>query len=185
MGLTVHYEWKTKADLAAARTMIARFRDAALTLPFDDVSEIYEQNPPDGQHRFRAYDGPFSRGTLYLEHKREDGLEDLVEVEPLHSLFFNVYVEGSETAPIGLASHPPVVVHHEDFIELREDGTEWSRTRGAGAPVEFPTRRRGFYSWHSFCKTQYAADPKLGGEANFLRAHLTLIELLVRSAAPA
>jgi hypothetical protein len=34
------------------------------------------------------------------------------------------------------------------------------------------------YSWHSFCKTQYAGNPKLGGEANFLKAHLSLIELL-------
>src|SRR4051812_33079473 len=37
---------------------------------------------------------------------------------------------------------------------------------------------RGYCSWHSFCKTQYAGNPKLGGEANFLKAHLSLIELL-------
>ncbi len=49
---------------------------------------------------------------------------------------------------------------------------------GQGGAIEFPTRRRGYYSWHSFCKTQYAGNPKLGGEANFLKAHLTLIELL-------
>ena len=49
---------------------------------------------------------------------------------------------------------------------------------GQGDPIEFPTRRRGYYSWHSFCKTQYAGNPKLGGEANFLKAHLSLIELL-------
>src|SRR5206468_7607412 len=49
---------------------------------------------------------------------------------------------------------------------------------GQGDPIEFPTRRRGYYSWHSFCKTQYAGNPTLGGEANFLKAHLSLIELL-------
>ena len=49
---------------------------------------------------------------------------------------------------------------------------------GQGDPIEFSTRRRGYYSWHSFCKTQYAGNPKLGGEANFLKAHLSLIELL-------
>src|SRR5215471_21062180 len=53
-----------------------------------------------------------------------------------------------------------------------------SMPSGQGSPVEFPTRRRGYYSWHSFCKTQYAGNPKLGGEANFLKAHLSLIELL-------
>ncbi|HUE74457.1 MAG TPA: hypothetical protein VMP01_26475, partial [Pirellulaceae bacterium] len=49
---------------------------------------------------------------------------------------------------------------------------------GQGDPIEFPTRRRGYYSWHSFCKTQYAGNPKYGGEPNFLRAHLSLIEML-------
>ena len=36
------------------------------------------------------------------------------------------------------------------------------------------------YAWYSSCKTQYAGNPKLGGEPNFLKAHLSLIELLDR-----
>ena len=32
--------------------------------------------------------------------------------------------------------------------------------------------------WTSFCKTQYASNPKLGGVENFLRCHLSLIRLL-------
>ncbi len=88
------------------------------------------------------------------------------------------YVKGSESAAIGLATHPPVVLHREDVIERNEDGSEWGRHIGQGDPIEFPTRRRGYYSWHSFCKTQYAGSPRLGGEANFLKAHLSLIELL-------
>ena len=40
--------------------------------------------------------------------------------------------------------------------------------------MEVPTRLRGWYTWRGFCKTQYAGDPSLGGEENFLRAHLTL-----------
>jgi len=59
----------------------------------------------------------------------------------------------------------------------KQDGTERERLLERGKPIEFPTRRRGYYSWHSFCKTQYAGNPKLGGEANFLKAHLSLIEL--------
>jgi hypothetical protein len=96
----------------------------------------------------------------------------------VHALFFHVRIEGAETASIGLASHPPVVLHHEDVIEWNADGSERGRRIGQGEPIEFPTRRRGYYSWHSFCKTQYAGNPKLGGEANFLKAHLSLIELL-------
>jgi hypothetical protein len=70
------------------------------------------------------------------------------------------------------------VVHREVIIERNNDGAETGRIYGQGETIEFPTRRRGYYSWHSFCKTQYAANPKIGGEANFLRAHLSLIELL-------
>ena len=87
-------------------------------------------------------------------------------------------VRDGKALPIGLASHPPVVLHREDVIERNKDGSERGRNLGQGDPIEFPTRRRGYYSWHSFCKTQYAGNPKLGGEANFLKAHLALIELL-------
>jgi hypothetical protein len=178
MGLTVYYDWKIKTDLPSTRRMIARFRAIAQKLPFDDVSEIYEQNPPDGEPIFRTYQHPFRQGTLYLPRTRADGAEETVHVPALHALFFFVRVKGAESAPIGLASHAPVVLHREDVIKRNKDGSERQRLIGQGAPIEFPTRRRGYYSWHSFCKTQYAGNPKLGGEANFLKAHLSLIELL-------
>src|SRR5262245_31779369 len=178
MGLSVSYDWKTRIDLAAARRLIAKFHALARKLPFDDISEIFEQDPPDGKWTFRRYDHPFRRGDLYLSRKRKDGERDSVHVPALHALFFNVRVEGAETASIGLASHPPVVLHREDVIERNPDGSESGRLLGQGDPVEFPTRRRGYYSWQSFCKTQYAGNPNLGGEANFLKAHLSLIELL-------
>jgi hypothetical protein len=178
MGLTVYYDWKTKTDLPSARRLIAKFRASALKLPFDAVSEIYEQDPPNGKTAFRLYKHNFREGGLYLSRKRGDGAQETVDVPALHALFFYVRVEGAESAPIGLASHPPVVVHREDVIERNKDGSERGRLLGQGDPIEFPTRRRGYYSWHSFCKTQYAGLPKLGGEANFLKAHLSLIELL-------
>ena len=178
MGLTVYYDWKTKADLPSARRMIAKFRALALKLPFDEVSKIYEQDPPDGKPAFPRHDHSFRQGDLYLSRRRRDGAEETVQVPALHALFFYVHVRGAESASIGLASHPPVIVHREDVIERNKDGSERGRIFGQGHPVEFPTRRRGYYSWHSFCKTQYAGNPKLGGEANFLKAHLSLIELL-------
>jgi hypothetical protein len=178
MGLTVHYEWKTKSDLPSARRLIAKFRSLALKLPFDEVSEIFEQDPPDGKMEFLPYEHSFRRGGLYRSRKRADGAHELVDVPALHAVFFNVYVKGAETAAIGLASHPPVVLHREDIIERDDSGKDRGRLIGQGDPIEFPTRRRGYYSWHSFCKTQYAGNPKLGGEANFLKAHLSLIELL-------
>src|SRR5438093_1103915 len=178
MGLTVYYDWKTKTDLPSARRLIAKFRAIALKLPFDEVSEIREQDPPDGKSVFLPYDDSYRQGGLYLSRTRGDGDQETVHVPALHALFFYVHVQGAESAPIGLASHPPVVLHREDVIKRNKDGTERQRLLGRGDPIEFPTQRRGYYSWHSFCKTQYAGNPKLGGEANFLKAHLSLIELL-------
>ena len=184
MGLTVYYDWKTKTDLPSARRMIAKFRAIALKLPFDDVSEIHEQDPPDGKSPFRKfppfrkYAHSFRQGGLYLSRTRGDGDQETVHVPALHALFFSVRVQGAESALIGLASHPPVVLHREDVIKRNKDGSEHTRLLGRGNPIEFATRRRGYYSWQSFCKTQYAGNPKLGGEANFLKAHLSLIELL-------
>jgi hypothetical protein len=178
MGLTIYYDWKTKSDVKSARRSIARFHTMASKLPFDHVSEIFEQDPPDGKSEFELYDGSHPLGQLYLPRVRTDGEKETVRVPALHALFFVVRVEGAESASIGLASHPPVVQHREDIIERNEDGSECQRLIGQGDPVEFPTRRRGYYSWHSFCKTQYAGNPKLGGEANFLKAHLSLVELL-------
>src|SRR5262249_27513474 len=123
-------------------------------------------------------DGSFRQGGLHLSRRRADGEEETVHVPALHALFFHVRVKGAETASIGLASHPPVVLHREDLIERNEAGSECGRRIGQGDPIEFPPARSGYYSWHSCCKTQYAGNPKLGGEANFLKAHLALIELL-------
>lgn len=39
------------------------------------------------------------------------------------------------------------------------------------------TKRTG-WSWSSFCKTQYASDPQLGGVQHFLRCHLGVIRVL-------
>src|SRR5712692_4845156 len=123
MGLTVYYDWKTKADLPSARRMIVKFRAMALKLPFDEVSEIYEQDPPSGQSAFLLNDDSFRVGGLYLSRTRRDGEEEMVHVPALHALFFGVRVEGAETARIGLASHPPVVLHREDIIERNKDGS--------------------------------------------------------------
>jgi hypothetical protein len=64
MGLTIHYEWKIKADVAAARHMVVKFRDFALKLPFDEISDVYEQDSPDGKTAFRKYNDAFRRGDV-------------------------------------------------------------------------------------------------------------------------
>ncbi len=178
MGLTLHYDWKTKCDSRAARRLIVKFHAIAEKLGFDHISKIFEQDPPDGKTSFELFeDEKFRQGDVYVSRRRADGEEEVVRIPGQHAVFFHVRNEGAETALVGLASHPPVVIHREDVIHRHADGREKGRDMNAGHSIEFPTRRRGYYSWHSHCKTQYAGNPRHGGEANFLRAHLTLVEL--------
>jgi hypothetical protein len=178
MGLTVYYGMKTRADANAARRMVARMYQRIRKLAWDEVSEVLEIDPPDGKYVFEKKEADrFKPGGEYLPRKRADGEEELVEVPSLHVIYFVARIEGAESAMFGLASHPPVVVHRAAVIERGANGCEMKHI-GAGEAVEVPTRLRGWYSWRSFCKTQYAANPKLGGEEHFLRAHLSLFEAM-------
>jgi len=109
---------------------------------------------------------------------------------------------GCEPARIGLARYPrEVAVTYDPFEDVRllDDrgrlsSRKWRhRLARHGSPrgdspcdyVEsrtLPTRLAG-WRWGSFCKTQYASDPKHGGPANFLRCHVSLVALLDRIAA--
>jgi hypothetical protein len=182
MGLSIYYRMKAKTDADGARALVERLHGVVKALPFDDVSPIFEYDPPDGRYMFTvAGDDADSRrwkpGAAYLERKRADGKKEIVDVPPLHVVYFAANLKGSETATFGLASHPPVVLHHEDIITTEPGGGETHQI-GTGAAIEFPTRLRGWYSWSSCTKTQYAANPKYGGIPNFLRAHLSVFRAI-------
>jgi hypothetical protein len=180
MGLSIYYRFKVKTDAEGARLLVRQLREFAKTLPFGSVSRVEEYDPPDGRCAFpkgRAGAGGWKPGHVYLPRKRADGLEELVDVPALHAMSFMANARGSETAEFGLASHPPVVVHREDVV-TRVPGRGEERRVGAGPAVEFPTRLRGWYSWSACCKTQYAANPKYGGIAHFLRVHRAIFAVL-------
>jgi hypothetical protein len=180
MGLSIGYQMKVKTDAEEARRLMGALRARAAGVSFDRVTEVREYDPPDGRYAFaegREGDRWEKPGCRYLTRNREDGLEELVRVRPLHTLWFAGQTKGAETADFGLASHPAVVVHREDVVTY-PPGCSESRQIGAGAVVEFPTRLKGWYSWSTACKTQYAARADRGGVENFLRAHLAIIAVV-------
>jgi hypothetical protein len=178
MGLTIYYGMKTKCDADSARKVVAGMQKRIAKLPWDQMTEVFEIDPPDGKYVFEKAKGDrFKPGDEYLARKRDDGEDEIVNVPSLHVMYFNARVNGAETASFGLASHPPVVVHRADVVERDAAGHQTVR-RGAGEAVEMSTRLRGWYTWRSFCKTQYAANPKLGGAKNFLRAHLSVFDAM-------
>ena len=78
-------------------------------------------------------------------------------IVPSHVIAFSAWPgEECEVANLGLSFYP-------DTIET-EEGIS-------------PTDLSG-WMWHSFCKTQFASNPDVGGIANFLCCHLAVIRLL-------
>jgi hypothetical protein len=128
-------------------------------------------------------------------------------VNPTRIIGFDTWPgPGSEAANFGLCLYPAEMEWEytpEDdqrFQAAPKDEMGWHRfswdkwlrhcerhhalTRSPAAYSEMrkvPTKLDGWH-WSSFCKTQYASDPKCGGIPNFLKCHISVITLLDRIA---
>ena len=167
MGLTIHYQLTTTGDQAQARKLVQQLRQAALALPFQHVGEIVEFQGDECDWKQRADDDPhrwllIQAGThialpVDLGEKRQ-GVTRHLDVRPKHVMAFETEPgDGCETANFGLCQFPGELSHPE-YGKLK-------------------TKLKG-WSWHCFCKTHYASDPRCGGLPNFLRCHLGVIALL-------
>lgn len=155
MGLTVHYDLRAASrSPRTARDLVERLRESASSLPFQLVGHVLDA---DGAAIESA--GPddprrwlFTQAARWIWRKGEG-----FRVAPRRLFAFSTSPgPGCEEANFGLALYP--------------------------ATVDVAGRRRrtglGGWSWASFCKTQYAAGPDVGGVDNFLKCHLSVIELL-------
>jgi hypothetical protein len=78
-------------------------------------------------------------------------------IEPIHVFAFSSWPgEGCEVANFGLARYPDMIETADGPLATALDG----------------------WSWQSFCKTQYASNMTVGGTANFVHCHVTMIRLL-------
>jgi hypothetical protein len=126
-------------------------------------------------------------------------------INPTRIIAFDAFPgPGSEPANFGLCQYAAEIEWEytpEDdqrFRAASKDGWDrfswdkWLRhcqrthafTRSPAAHTEMrrvPTKLEGWH-WGSFCKTQYASDPKCGGIPNFLRCHISVVTLLDRMA---
>lgn len=159
MGLTIHYALHadTRSDHDARRA-VQQLQQAAMDLPFVEVGAVIE----------------LTGDSLCVENAEDDQLRWLLvqaspwirigtgcsRVRPNHLIAFTAWPgPGCEVANIGLCRYPPTIESDGKTIATGIDG----------------------WYWKSFCKTQYASDPKDGGIRNFLRCHLTVIKLLDRA----
>ena len=152
MGLTIHYTLKSHADSPeAARSMLEQLHRRARRLPFQQVLPL--EAHPGASADDRGEDSLWLCSSTSIERGRTT-----YDVPPRHGFaFFIVPGPGCEWASIGLLNYPQTI-RLPDGRRIRTGQSGWS--------------------WHSFCKTQYASDPRHGGFENFRRCHVSLVELL-------
>ena len=161
MGLTIHHDSKSNATSPGqARQLVEQLRQAALDLAMLEVGGLVECSGPGCDFRNAAAD---SLHQLLVQVPRSVRVGQAYHFAVPTRLFaFSTRPgKGCEVANFGLAAYP-------ETIETE---------RG-----ELATGLSG-WSWQSFCKTQYASNPDLGGIANFVRCHVTVVRLLDRAKA--
>jgi hypothetical protein len=171
MGLTIHYSFKAPGSEAQARQFVRALHQAAQDLPFKELDQVVElsgeQCNPDGHPREGPLRWLLIQATGSVESKpqgrnRDQGYTTWFNVPPCRLIAFTAWPgEGCEAANFGLCQYPAVI--ETDCGLLKTDLSGWR--------------------WSTFCKTQYASNPKCGGVANFLRCHLTVIAMLDRAKA--
>lgn len=171
MGLTIYYELGMEAGSSNdAIERLEALRSAATRLPFERVGEVSFSDEIATAELIRAgAEGPgpaafeLVESSCYAQNEELRGALGegrLHSVEPECFARFTVYPgEGSETAVFGLSRFPATTPYN---------GRQW------------PTGLKRWH-WHSWCKTQYASNPRYGGVDHFLKVHLSLIELLDRA----
>jgi len=167
VGLTIHYQLAATGDEANARKLVQQLRQAALDLPFQHVGEIVEfrgdqcdwkQRPDDDPYRWLLIQAGTHIALPVSPSEKRQGVTRQLDVRPLHIIAFETEPgDGCEAANFGLSQFPSEISHPQ-FGKLQ-------------------TKLKG-WSWHSFCKTHYASDPRCGGLPNFLRCHLGVVALL-------
>jgi hypothetical protein len=157
MGLTIHYSLRAKASLkpVAAKALLEELRKAALDLPVAEVSEVREFTPKDFEGDIRDYPDKEWAWAL-CQSGTSVKISDTcsMSVEPESGFMLRIWPgEGCEEANFGLFRYPRYVFSNGTAYAVNQPG----------------------WSWHSFCKTQYANEK---GIENFLRCHLSVIRLL-------
>lgn len=164
MGLTIHYSLKCATrSVRTARGQVSQLRQRALDLPFQQVDDFVELRGDECDFTQHSPDSPVRwlliQAAEYIERR-----DFHLQVLPKHVIAFTAEPgDGCEPLNLGLCRFPA-----QTEVEVQR------------YPFERRKIRTGLsgWRWGSFCKTQYASDPRCGGLENFLRCHLTVVKLL-------
>jgi hypothetical protein len=149
MGLSISFKFSLKnATADQAREKVIALHNLALQLPFESVHELVEI---EGDARyFDEYDLDDPHSFIKIR-----GLNPIESAVNDFSWENSRYIISFHSLP-GKGCEPAIfgLATHDKI----KDTNDWS--------------------WTSFCKTQYASNPDYGGMENFLKCHLTLIEMI-------
>ncbi len=168
MGLTIHYSLKAPGNGALARALVDSLHQTAQDLPFKELGQVVELSGEQCDAEKRASNDRLrwlliqAAESIEVKSKQNPAYTNWYTVAPSRLIAFDTWPgEGCEAANFGLGQFPSVIQTGQGPLKTGLSGWRWS----------------------SFCKTQYASDPKRGGVANFLRCHLTVIAMLDRAKA--
>jgi hypothetical protein len=186
MGLTIHYsltvpESKTEKEIYE---MLKKAHDFCKDLPFKEVGDvqIFNDNECDLElARAKNPDDPnlwlLTQSGFYLSYRDTyKGIKVLKEGGDSSGSYYSIKVsakkiiafstypgDGSEEANFGICLYPKTVKIYSDKTDK---------------DYRIRIEKNQQKSWSSFCKTQYANNPKCGGVKNFLKCHLLVIKTL-------
>ena len=180
MGLTIHYRLSLPENilLPDVRQKVGALRQVCLDLPFKEVGEMQEFKDAECNFERLPREHPqrwfLIQSDIFVSYKygsggkpcRVESCEDGCyshSVLPQQIVGFSTWPgEGCEEANVGLCRFPKTVMVPN---KLRNKQHRLAVSDGK-------------WSWHSFCKTQYANSPDCGGVGNFLRCHLSVVAML-------
>jgi hypothetical protein len=164
MGLTIYWDWQGPESSQESESIIEKLRARAMDLPFESVGEIVHFTGEDARFdRTRANDDfrwfKLQAQRSHWNRERTVGWE--CPATEIVGFEINV-ASGSEWMSVFLAMYPKTILVTD---------------QESGRPKRIRTELHG-WSGKGFTKTQYASDPRCGGIANFLRAHLSICRML-------
>ena len=170
MGLTIHWRLKSSGlNRTQISEQLCRLRERALELPIRQIGPLVEYTGAATSFEQRERRDPHRWLLIQASpHVERDG--HCFRVVPKHVIAFSILPgKGCEQANFGLCRYPA-------FVQVQEQQFDPRRGR-VTVTKRIPTGLAG-WRWSSFCKTEYASDPKCGGLENFLRCHLSVIAML-------
>lgn len=194
MGLTIHWQFRAE-DIGAreVRQKLEALRQTCMDMAFEEVGEIVSLKGKEADFINRADDDPLrwfliqAQEDVPLVPAEQDDPWDIprvsIGVAPKQIIGFSACPgRGCEEMNIFMACYPKTILATKFRYDYADNYYPVQVYKSGEGYVEAKCRYQtgvgeGWYG-RSFCKTQYANDPRVGGVPHFLRCHMSVVKTL-------